>query len=168
MDAVQHAVSSADFLCVHFLSVLRWSSSTSARCPSFTTWGPKDCEHLLPLSLKSLVFLVSHPAAHEGIISLSSREGMVYKRSGGHRIPGMNCCGQNQACYRWSKRCVTGHKRRLCTTSTSGAGLCLAFHLGLSPQTYVFSPTRKHFLPLVVSRCPARRLASGLLFQSLF
>ncbi|CAL8285496.1 unnamed protein product [Lota lota] len=31
-------------------------------------------------------------------------EGMVYKRSGGHRIPGMNCCGHSQACYRWSKR----------------------------------------------------------------
>uniref|UniRef100_A0AAX7T2Y9 Phospholipase n=1 Tax=Astatotilapia calliptera TaxID=8154 RepID=A0AAX7T2Y9_ASTCA len=31
-------------------------------------------------------------------------EGMIYKRSGGHRIPGMNCCGQSQACYRWSKR----------------------------------------------------------------
>lgn len=31
-------------------------------------------------------------------------EGMIYKRSGGHRIPGMNCCGQTQACYRWSKR----------------------------------------------------------------
>uniref|UniRef100_A0A674P205 Phospholipase n=1 Tax=Takifugu rubripes TaxID=31033 RepID=A0A674P205_TAKRU len=31
-------------------------------------------------------------------------EGLIYKRSGGHRIPGMNCCGQNQVCYRWSKR----------------------------------------------------------------
>uniref|UniRef100_A0A4W3I7B7 Phospholipase D1 n=1 Tax=Callorhinchus milii TaxID=7868 RepID=A0A4W3I7B7_CALMI len=31
-------------------------------------------------------------------------EGFVMKRSGGHRIPGMNCCGQHQACYRWSKR----------------------------------------------------------------
>ncbi|XP_061825206.1 phospholipase D1a [Nerophis lumbriciformis] len=31
-------------------------------------------------------------------------EGMIYKRSGGHRIPGMNCCGHTKACYRWSKR----------------------------------------------------------------
>uniref|UniRef100_A0A8C4I580 Phospholipase n=1 Tax=Dicentrarchus labrax TaxID=13489 RepID=A0A8C4I580_DICLA len=38
------------------------------------------------------------------IVSLSAREGMIYKRSGGHRIPGMNCCGHSQACYRWSKR----------------------------------------------------------------
>ncbi|XP_061752334.1 phospholipase D1a isoform X2 [Nerophis ophidion] len=31
-------------------------------------------------------------------------EGMIYKRSGGHRIPGLNCCGHTKACYRWSKR----------------------------------------------------------------
>ncbi|XP_072110983.1 phospholipase D1-like isoform X2 [Mobula birostris] len=31
-------------------------------------------------------------------------EGFVMKRSGGHRIPGLNCCGRNQMCYRWSKR----------------------------------------------------------------
>uniref|UniRef100_A0A8D0HBB4 Phospholipase n=1 Tax=Sphenodon punctatus TaxID=8508 RepID=A0A8D0HBB4_SPHPU len=31
-------------------------------------------------------------------------EGMVMKRSGGHRIPGLNCCGQRSVCYRWSKR----------------------------------------------------------------
>uniref|UniRef100_A0AAY4AQN4 Phospholipase n=1 Tax=Denticeps clupeoides TaxID=299321 RepID=A0AAY4AQN4_9TELE len=31
-------------------------------------------------------------------------EGMIYKRSGGHRIPGMNCCGRSKVCYHWSKR----------------------------------------------------------------
>ncbi|XP_056663199.1 phospholipase D1 isoform X2 [Monodelphis domestica] len=31
-------------------------------------------------------------------------EGMIMKRSGGHRIPGLNCCGHGRACYRWSKR----------------------------------------------------------------
>lgn len=31
-------------------------------------------------------------------------EGMIMKRSGGHRIPGVNCCGHGRACYRWSKR----------------------------------------------------------------
>ncbi|TKS87343.1 Phospholipase D1 [Collichthys lucidus] len=31
-------------------------------------------------------------------------EGMVLKRSGGHRIPGINCCGRSRMCYRWSKR----------------------------------------------------------------
>ncbi|XP_010786413.1 phospholipase D1-like isoform X1 [Notothenia coriiceps] len=34
-------------------------------------------------------------------------EGMVLKRSGGHRIPGLNCCGRSRMCYRWSKR--SGH-----------------------------------------------------------
>uniref|UniRef100_A0AAY4APB5 Phospholipase n=1 Tax=Denticeps clupeoides TaxID=299321 RepID=A0AAY4APB5_9TELE len=32
------------------------------------------------------------------------KEGMIYKRSGGHRIPGMNCCGRSKVCYHWSKR----------------------------------------------------------------
>ncbi|NXT92291.1 PLD1 Phospholipase, partial [Anhinga rufa] len=31
-------------------------------------------------------------------------EGLIMKRSGGHRIPGLNCCGQGRMCYRWSKR----------------------------------------------------------------
>ncbi|XP_030624601.1 phospholipase D1 [Chanos chanos] len=31
-------------------------------------------------------------------------EGMIHKRSGGHRIPGLNCCGRSKMCYRWSKR----------------------------------------------------------------
>uniref|UniRef100_A0AAR2LGT3 Phospholipase n=1 Tax=Pygocentrus nattereri TaxID=42514 RepID=A0AAR2LGT3_PYGNA len=42
--------------------------------------------------------------SHSVVICVSSREGMIYKRSGGHRIPGMNCCGHSQICYRWSKR----------------------------------------------------------------
>uniref|UniRef100_A0A8C9W7D5 Phospholipase n=1 Tax=Scleropages formosus TaxID=113540 RepID=A0A8C9W7D5_SCLFO len=33
-----------------------------------------------------------------------SPECMVQKRSGGHRIPGLNCCGRSKVCYRWSKR----------------------------------------------------------------
>lgn len=37
------------------------------------------------------------------------REGMVLKRSGGHRIPGLNCCGHSKMCYRWSKRSVWCH-----------------------------------------------------------
>uniref|UniRef100_A0A8C7XR96 Phospholipase n=1 Tax=Oryzias sinensis TaxID=183150 RepID=A0A8C7XR96_9TELE len=31
-------------------------------------------------------------------------EGIVLKRSGGHRIPGLNCCGHRKMCYHWSKR----------------------------------------------------------------
>lgn len=36
------------------------------------------------------------------------------KRSGGHRIPGLNCCGQGRMCYRWSKRYCWGGRRWRC------------------------------------------------------
>ncbi|XP_077361357.1 phospholipase D2 [Festucalex cinctus] len=31
-------------------------------------------------------------------------EGPIFKRSGGHRIQGLNCIGHHQFCYRWSRR----------------------------------------------------------------
>ncbi|XP_054851085.1 phospholipase D2 [Eublepharis macularius] len=31
-------------------------------------------------------------------------EGLILKRSGGHRIPGLNCAGHHKFCFRWSKR----------------------------------------------------------------
>ncbi|XP_045020806.1 phospholipase D2 isoform X2 [Bubalus bubalis] len=31
-------------------------------------------------------------------------EGVIRKRSGGHRVPGLTCCSRDQVCYRWSKR----------------------------------------------------------------
>ncbi|XP_061090562.1 phospholipase D2-like isoform X1 [Conger conger] len=31
-------------------------------------------------------------------------EGFILKRSGGHRIQGLNCIGHDQFCYRWSRR----------------------------------------------------------------
>ncbi|XP_064441418.1 phospholipase D1 isoform X6 [Mirounga angustirostris] len=48
------------------------------------------------LGISQLSFI--HDLGPKGI------EGMIMKRSGGHRIPGLNCCGQGRACYRWSKR----------------------------------------------------------------
>uniref|UniRef100_A0A8D3EBU3 Phospholipase n=1 Tax=Scophthalmus maximus TaxID=52904 RepID=A0A8D3EBU3_SCOMX len=53
---------------------------------------------------QTLYKLVSYYKCRNNVCCVSSREGMIYKRSGGHRIPGMNCCGHSQACYRWSKR----------------------------------------------------------------
>ncbi|PWA25089.1 hypothetical protein CCH79_00019081 [Gambusia affinis] len=38
-------------------------------------------------------------------------EGMVLKRSGGHRFPGLNCCGRSRICYRWSKRSEQNQNR---------------------------------------------------------
>lgn len=32
------------------------------------------------------------------------REGPIFKRSGGHRIQGLNCIGHHQLCFRWSRR----------------------------------------------------------------
>ncbi|MBN3318061.1 PLD2 Phospholipase, partial [Atractosteus spatula] len=34
----------------------------------------------------------------------SRKEGFILKRSGGHRILGLNCFGHHQFCYRWSRR----------------------------------------------------------------
>ncbi|XP_060249717.1 phospholipase D1 isoform X7 [Ovis aries] len=48
------------------------------------------------LDISQLSFI--HDLGPKGI------EGMIMKRSGGHRIPGLNCCGQGRACYRWAKR----------------------------------------------------------------
>lgn len=77
------------------------------------TWNQDEnsVSSVLIYKLPSLLFsfiLSLHPIVPNilNYFSVSSREGMIYKRSGGHRIPGMNCCGQSQACFRWSKRCV--------------------------------------------------------------
>ncbi|ELK29948.1 Phospholipase D1 [Myotis davidii] len=48
------------------------------------------------LDISQLSFI--HDLGPKGI------EGMIMKRSGGHRIPGLNCCGQGRVCYRWSRR----------------------------------------------------------------
>ncbi|XP_045706791.1 phospholipase D1 isoform X3 [Phyllostomus hastatus] len=48
------------------------------------------------LDISQLSFI--HDLGPKGI------EGMIMKRSGGHRIPGLNCCGHGRACYRWSRR----------------------------------------------------------------
>uniref|UniRef100_A0A3B4CRX2 Phospholipase n=1 Tax=Pygocentrus nattereri TaxID=42514 RepID=A0A3B4CRX2_PYGNA len=53
-------------------------------------------EHMEFIDVSQMSFI--HDLGPKGL------EGMIYKRSGGHRIPGMNCCGHSQICYRWSKR----------------------------------------------------------------
>ncbi|XP_072006076.1 phospholipase D2 isoform X2 [Engystomops pustulosus] len=37
-------------------------------------------------------------------LGIKGLEGFVLKRSGGHRVQGINCFGHHQICYRWSKR----------------------------------------------------------------
>uniref|UniRef100_A0A665WBT7 Phospholipase n=1 Tax=Echeneis naucrates TaxID=173247 RepID=A0A665WBT7_ECHNA len=78
----------------------------SRSCPLSTTWDQKACKSnvfklysfLIADLAKTVLFLREHKK------SLYFREGMVLKRSGGHRIPGLNCCGHSKICYRWSKR----------------------------------------------------------------
>ena len=51
---------------------------------------PRHCVGLSPCSC--CVLLCQH------------REGFIHKRSGGHRIQGLNCIGHHQVCFRWSRR----------------------------------------------------------------
>lgn len=53
------------------------------------------------------------------------------KRSGGHRIPGLNCCGQGRMCYRWSKR--------YCWGGRGGDAMCF---LGTQKSPSVFLPKK--------------------------
>lgn len=46
----------------------------------------------------------------------------MLKRSGGHRIPGMNCCGRSRMCYRWSKRSVNNQDFTGCLLSLNSLG----------------------------------------------
>uniref|UniRef100_A0A4W6G0D6 Phospholipase n=1 Tax=Lates calcarifer TaxID=8187 RepID=A0A4W6G0D6_LATCA len=65
----------------------------------------KQLEDYLNKLLKMPMYRNYH-ATVRTIMDLERRpkEGMVLKRSGGHRIPGLNCCGHSKMCYRWSKR----------------------------------------------------------------
>uniref|UniRef100_A0A4W4EPI5 Phospholipase n=1 Tax=Electrophorus electricus TaxID=8005 RepID=A0A4W4EPI5_ELEEL len=74
---------------------------------------PKQMEDYLNKLFQMAMYLKYHAtvspyaATFKAITCLCGvffREGMIYKKSGGHRIPGINCCGHSQICYRWSKR----------------------------------------------------------------
>uniref|UniRef100_A0A4W3IXW1 Phospholipase n=1 Tax=Callorhinchus milii TaxID=7868 RepID=A0A4W3IXW1_CALMI len=75
--------------------------------PSFSlSANPCLSEHHILLYLNILLEKTFYRNYH-GMCELSfaiGREGMIVKRSGGHRIPGLNCCGRHRVCYRWSKR----------------------------------------------------------------
>lgn len=52
---------------------------------------------LLPVCISAALFF-SH------CLFFSHSEGYILKRSGGHRIQGLNCIGHHQICFRWSRR----------------------------------------------------------------
>lgn len=51
-------------------------------------------------------------------------EGMIMKKSGGYRIPGLNCCGQGSVCYRWSKRWLVVKDSFLLYMKTDSGAIC--------------------------------------------
>uniref|UniRef100_A0A4W4EST7 Phospholipase n=1 Tax=Electrophorus electricus TaxID=8005 RepID=A0A4W4EST7_ELEEL len=85
----------------------------ASRCLLFMTLAQKACEHSFFLILfhhqmsnncHHTVFVLVLQCCSTCLCGVFFREGMIYKKSGGHRIPGINCCGHSQICYRWSKR----------------------------------------------------------------
>ncbi|XP_066514900.1 phospholipase D2 [Hoplias malabaricus] len=51
-----------------------------------------------------LEFLAVSPLSFIKDLGPKGLEGFILKRSGGHRIQGLNCFGHHQFCYRWSHR----------------------------------------------------------------
>uniref|UniRef100_A0AAY4ATG5 Phospholipase n=1 Tax=Denticeps clupeoides TaxID=299321 RepID=A0AAY4ATG5_9TELE len=65
----------------------------------------RQLEDYLNKLLRMPIYRKYHTTVKEmSFLPVPYREGMIYKRSGGHRIPGMNCCGRSKVCYHWSKR----------------------------------------------------------------
>lgn len=51
-----------------------------------------------------LEFLSISPLSFVSDLGPKGLEGYILKRSGGHRIQGLNCIGHHQICFRWSRR----------------------------------------------------------------
>ncbi|XP_028838532.1 phospholipase D2 isoform X2 [Denticeps clupeoides] len=49
-------------------------------------------------------FLAISPLSFIRDLGPKGMEGFIHKRSGGHRIQGLNCIGHHQVCFRWSRR----------------------------------------------------------------
>lgn len=51
-----------------------------------------------------VILSVSCPGCGTLLSPLCFREGPIFKRSGGHRVQGLNCIGHHRFCFRWSRR----------------------------------------------------------------
>uniref|UniRef100_A0A665WJ46 Phospholipase n=1 Tax=Echeneis naucrates TaxID=173247 RepID=A0A665WJ46_ECHNA len=93
-------VASSGYMCTEMFPAQVLMSTCIARVCTHRRMNPLSslsaCSQMEFIDVSQLSFI--HDLGPKGL------EGMIYKRSGGHRIPGMNCCGQSQVCYRWSKR----------------------------------------------------------------
>uniref|UniRef100_A0A8C7IUR5 Phospholipase n=1 Tax=Oncorhynchus kisutch TaxID=8019 RepID=A0A8C7IUR5_ONCKI len=68
----------------------------------FLPLGRSDSEH--QSKLRHLEFLDVSALSFVSELGPKGLEGSIFKRSGGHRIQGLNCIGHHQFCFRWSKR----------------------------------------------------------------
>uniref|UniRef100_A0A8C5AGZ4 Phospholipase n=1 Tax=Gadus morhua TaxID=8049 RepID=A0A8C5AGZ4_GADMO len=60
--------------------------------------------HFMPMGRWALEFLDVSALSFINDLGAKGLEGPIFKRSGGHRIQGLNCIGHHQFCYRWSRR----------------------------------------------------------------
>uniref|UniRef100_A0AAX7TRA6 Phospholipase n=1 Tax=Astatotilapia calliptera TaxID=8154 RepID=A0AAX7TRA6_ASTCA len=89
-----HCALQSSFFCLYFHCMFL---DLNTQPPNKTLFYFSLCSHTMEfIDVSQLSFI--HDLGPKGL------EGMVLKRSGGHRIPGMNCCGRSRMCYRWSKR----------------------------------------------------------------
>lgn len=80
------------------LFTFSWSSSLLARSPLSLILDQKACKKTF------YYFTASVQAVGTFLSPLCFREGPIFKRSGGHRIQGLNCIGHHRFCFRWSRR----------------------------------------------------------------
>uniref|UniRef100_A0A8C5TSQ9 phospholipase D n=1 Tax=Malurus cyaneus samueli TaxID=2593467 RepID=A0A8C5TSQ9_9PASS len=86
---------------VRVLEVERFTSTKKVPSPNVYTIELSHGEFVWQVKRKFKHFQEFH---RELLRYKAFVEGFIMKRSGGHRIPGLNCCGQGRMCYRWSKR----------------------------------------------------------------
>nr|XP_040037022.1 phospholipase D2 [Gasterosteus aculeatus aculeatus] len=92
-------------------------------------------------------------------------EGPIFKRSGGHRIQGLNCIGHHQLCFRWSRRWLVVKDSFLMYMNRDNG--CINFVLLLDPEFKVkvgraYTDTRygvciENFTRSLIIRCSSYR-----------
>uniref|UniRef100_A0A671XS65 Phospholipase n=1 Tax=Sparus aurata TaxID=8175 RepID=A0A671XS65_SPAAU len=69
-----------------------------------TKWTSQSIITFSHLLLFQLEFLSVGALSFVTDLGPKGLEGPIFKRSGGHRIQGLNCIGHHQFCFRWSRR----------------------------------------------------------------
>uniref|UniRef100_A0AAY4EL08 Phospholipase n=1 Tax=Denticeps clupeoides TaxID=299321 RepID=A0AAY4EL08_9TELE len=74
-------------------------SGGRGKCDCFFGWVTSGF-----LTFFQMEFLAISPLSFIRDLGPKGMEGFIHKRSGGHRIQGLNCIGHHQVCFRWSRR----------------------------------------------------------------